>query len=79
MYCFSDNNAVEVEESFNDSNDDELNDRNSYDRRTVDDRESQAITVDTARAADIKLIRYLNVETIADLMVENKKVKYGLK
>lgn len=33
--------------------------------------------VDTARALDIRLLNYMNIGTIIDLMVENKKVKYG--
>lgn len=31
------------------------------------------------RQYDIKLLKTMNVDTIVDLMVENKKVKYGLK
>lgn len=33
----------------------------------------------TARTKDIKLLKTLNVDTIADFMVENSKVKFGLK
>lgn len=35
--------------------------------------------VDRRRQHDIKLLKALNVETIIDLMVENKKVKYGFR
>lgn len=34
---------------------------------------------DKVRGYDIKLLRYLSVRYICDLMVENKKVKFGLK
>ena len=34
---------------------------------------------DKVRGHDIKLLRYLSVRYICDLMVENKKVKFGLK
>lgn len=34
---------------------------------------------DKVRGLDIKLLRYLSVRYICDLMVENKKVKFGLK
>lgn len=34
---------------------------------------------DKVRQQDIKLLKILNVRTIIDLMVEKKKVKYGLK
>lgn len=33
----------------------------------------------TARTKDIKLLKTLNVDTIADFMVENSKVKFGVK
>lgn len=35
--------------------------------------------IDEARANDIRLLDYLNVGVIVDLMVEKKKVKFGLK
>lgn len=35
--------------------------------------------IDEIRANDIRLLDYMNVGVIVDLMVENKKVKYGLK
>ena len=35
-------------------------------------------TVNEARENDISLLNYLNVKHIIDLMVEMKKVKYGL-
>lgn len=33
---------------------------------------------DKVRSEDIRLLKMLNVGTIVDLMVENKKLKYGL-
>lgn len=36
-------------------------------------------THSTVRGDDIKLIQFLKVGTIVDLMVENKKVKFGFK
>uniref|UniRef100_A0A4W5RLB6 Myotubularin related protein 14 n=1 Tax=Hucho hucho TaxID=62062 RepID=A0A4W5RLB6_9TELE len=41
-----------------------------------DNRDSQLF--DKVRGLDIKLLRYLSVRYICDLMVENKKVKFGL-
>lgn len=35
--------------------------------------------LDRVRNQDIKLLKTLNVGTIIDFMVENKKVKYGMK
>lgn len=35
--------------------------------------------IDETRANDIRLLDYLNVGVIVDLMVENKKVKFGMK
>lgn len=35
--------------------------------------------IDHVRQQDKKLIKYINVGTIVDFMVENKKVKYGFK
>lgn len=35
--------------------------------------------IDQVRQQDKKLIKYMNVGTIVDFMVENKKVKYGFK
>lgn len=35
--------------------------------------------MDATRASDIKLLKYLKVSVIADLMVEMKKVKFGVK
>lgn len=34
---------------------------------------------DKVRSADIKLLKTYNVSTIVDFMVENKKVKFGVK
>lgn len=35
--------------------------------------------IDETRAHDIRLLDYLNVGIIVDLMVEKKKVKFGVK
>lgn len=35
--------------------------------------------IDSVRGQDIKLLTTFNVGTIVDFMVENKKVKYGVK
>ena len=43
------------------------------------DRNSESQLFDKVRGHDIKLLRYLSVRYICDLMVENKKVKFGLK
>lgn len=37
------------------------------------------VYIDHVRQQDKKLIKYMNVGTIVDFMVENKKVKYGFK
>lgn len=37
------------------------------------------VYIDHVRQQDKKLIKYINVGTIVDFMVENKKVKYGFK
>lgn len=37
------------------------------------------VYIDQVRQQDKKLIKYMNVGTIVDFMVENKKVKYGFK
>ena len=37
------------------------------------------VNSDPSRGYDIKLLRYLSVKYICDLMVENKKVKFGMK
>uniref|UniRef100_A0A8C5CQE6 Myotubularin related protein 14 n=1 Tax=Gadus morhua TaxID=8049 RepID=A0A8C5CQE6_GADMO len=41
-------------------------------------RNSESQLFDKVRGHDIKLLRYLSVRYICDLMVENKKVKFGL-
>lgn len=41
--------------------------------------ESEWQLFDKVRHQDIKLLKALNVETIIDLMVEKKKVKFGMK
>lgn len=43
------------------------------------DLEKNMTYIDATRANDIKLLKYLKVGVISDLMVEMKKVKYGLK
>lgn len=42
-------------------------------------RSSDTHLFDKVRGSDIKLLRYLSVKYICDLMVENKKVKFGMK
>lgn len=42
-------------------------------------RNGESQLFDKVRGHDIKLLRYLSVRYICDLMVENKKVKFGLK
>lgn len=42
-------------------------------------RNADSQLFDKVRGHDIKLLRYLSVRYICDLMVENKKVKFGLK
>lgn len=42
-------------------------------------RSSDTHLFDKVRGYDIKLLRYLSVKYICDLMVENKKVKFGMK
>ncbi|XP_071375365.1 phosphatidylinositol-3,5-bisphosphate 3-phosphatase MTMR14 isoform X7 [Centroberyx affinis] len=42
------------------------------------DRNGDSQLFDKVRGHDIKLLRYLSVRYICDLMVENKKVKFGL-
>lgn len=42
-------------------------------------RSSDSHLFDKVRGYDIKLLRYLSVKYICDLMVENKKVKFGMK
>lgn len=42
-------------------------------------RNGESQLFDKVRGHDIKLLRYLSVRFICDLMVENKKVKFGLK
>lgn len=37
------------------------------------------VYIDHVRQQDKRLIKYMNVGTIVDFMVENKKVKYGFK
>ncbi|XP_004692295.1 PREDICTED: myotubularin-related protein 14, partial [Condylura cristata] len=41
-------------------------------------RSSETHLFDKVRGYDIKLLRYLSVKYICDLMVENKKVKFGM-
>ncbi|XP_009702416.1 PREDICTED: myotubularin-related protein 14-like, partial [Cariama cristata] len=41
-------------------------------------RNADSQLFDKVRGHDIKLLRYLSVRYICDLMVENKKVKFGL-
>ena len=41
-------------------------------------RSSDTHLFDKVRGYDIKLLRYLSVKYICDLMVENKKVKFGM-
>nr|XP_039262027.1 myotubularin-related protein 14-like [Styela clava] len=43
-----------------------------------EDGKSKEWLLDKMRNADIQLLRYLDVDTIFDLMVENKKVKFGM-
>ncbi|XP_050815770.1 myotubularin-related protein 14 isoform X2 [Gopherus flavomarginatus] len=42
-------------------------------------RNADSQLFDKVRGHDIKLLRYLSIRYICDLMVENKKVKFGLK
>lgn len=42
-------------------------------------RNNDSQLFDKVRGSDIKLLKYLSVRYICDLMVEKKKVKFGLK
>uniref|UniRef100_A0A8C7N2D4 Myotubularin related protein 14 n=1 Tax=Oncorhynchus kisutch TaxID=8019 RepID=A0A8C7N2D4_ONCKI len=46
--------------------------------RGVEETNKDLTLFDKVRGLDIKLLRYLSVRYICDLMVENKKVKFGL-
>lgn len=63
-----DNFALEMEENFSEE-----------DNRTESNEETHKNFIDETRANDIRLLDYLNVGVIVDLMVEKKKVKYGMK
>lgn len=65
---FADNFALEMEEDFSEE-----------DNRGVQNEETFKNFIDETRANDIRLLDYLNVGVIVDLMVEKKKVKFGMK
>ncbi|KAG7493331.1 myotubularin-related protein 14 [Solea senegalensis] len=61
---------------FSGGNDDTESEEVPEDENAVRNGDSQLF--DKVRGHDIKLLRYLSVRYICDLMVENKKVKFGL-
>ncbi|XP_058487214.1 myotubularin-related protein 14 isoform X2 [Solea solea] len=61
---------------FSGGNDDTESEEVLEDENAVRNGDSQLF--DKVRGHDIKLLRYLSVRYICDLMVENKKVKFGL-
>lgn len=67
-FC-ADNVAFEMDESFSDEG--------AGSREATEEPSKNFI--DQTRSNDIRLLDYMNVGIIVDLMVEKKKVKYGLK
>ncbi|KAG0038831.1 Myotubularin- protein 14 [Podila clonocystis] len=69
-------NEVEV---FMHSFNQKINDLNQRRKMLIPDKEDRESSLEKQREEDIELLRQLGVAYINDLMVENRKVKYGLK
>lgn len=67
VYLIDEEEAIEVVEGF------------GPDTREIKNKLTDWVYIDHVRQQDKKLIKYVNVGTIVDFMVENKKVKYGFK
>lgn len=67
---------VEARENLTEQEDE--NDKNGA-NGTTDNGKSDWALCERFRSNDIKLLEALNVKSIIDLMVENKKVKFGLR
>uniref|UniRef100_A0A8C5GEH0 Myotubularin related protein 14 n=1 Tax=Gouania willdenowi TaxID=441366 RepID=A0A8C5GEH0_GOUWI len=63
---------------FSGGSDDKLTENEELPEEDNDVRNRDSQLFDKVRGHDIKLLRYLSVHYICDLMVENKKVKFGL-
>lgn len=67
MGILESDDAIEVNESFTDVQEDDSKPNSDWP------------LFDHVRSSDIRLLKTLNVGTIVDFMVEKKKVKFGLK
>lgn len=67
-----DDEAIEVVEDFG-------ADGSAKEIKEIKNKLIDWVYIDQVRQQDKKLIKYMNVGTIVDFMVENKKVKYGFK
>ena len=72
-------NVAEKKENEAEFNPMACDEKNGHDQITVADNNPQEWVIDKMRKSDIQILKLLNIEVICDLMVENRKTKYGMR